>query len=153
MLTHEEYRLLCTTEVREAILGNRDRDPLRVAMDRSIPESRLVATQLKYLERARTKLPAYAEACCILPPRAFEQASSEACAAHKPIEGDRVLDLTCGLGVDARALAARFREVVTLERNEVLAEVARENFRRLGVENVTVVTTTAEVELLKNPLI
>lgn len=144
MLTHEEYRLLCTTEVREAILGNRDRDPLRVAMDRSIPESRLVATQLKYLERARTKLPAYAEACCILPPRAFEQASSEACAAHKPIEGDRVLDLTCGLGVDARALAARFREVVTLERNEVLAEVARENFRRLGVENVTVVTTTAE---------
>lgn len=144
MLTHEEYRLLCTEEVREAIRKNRQRDPLRVAMDRSIPEARLVATQLKYLERARTKLPSYAEAGCILPPRAFEQSSSEECAAHKPIEGARVLDLTCGLGVDARALAARFDEVVTLERNEVLAEVARENFRRLGVEHVSVLTTDAE---------
>ncbi len=144
MLTHEEYRLLCTEEVREAIRKNRQRDPLRVAMDRAIPEARLVATQLKYLERARTKLPSYAAAGCIITPRAFEQSSSEECAAHKPIEGARVLDLTCGLGVDARALAHRFRQVITLERNEVLAEVARENFRRLGVEHVTVLTTDAE---------
>ena len=55
-----------------------------------------------------------------------------------------MLDLTCGLGVDARALAMRFREVVTLERNEVLAELTRENFRRLGINNVTVLTTDAE---------
>lgn len=147
MLTHEEYTLLCSDELREAIHRNRTRDHLAVAMDRTIPHARLVATQLKYLDRARTKLPAYAEAECILPPRAFEQASSERCAAHKPLCGERVLDLTCGLGVDARALASRFREVVTLERNEVLAEITRENLRRLGVENVTVLTTDAETYL------
>lgn len=144
MLTHEEYILLCSDEVRQAIHQNRTRDVLAVAMDSSIPHARLVATQLKYLDRARTKLPSYAEAECILPPRAFEQASSERCAAHKPLCGERVLDLTCGLGVDARALAMRFREVVTLERNEVLAELTRENFRRLGINNVTVLTTDAE---------
>lgn len=60
-----------------------------------------MATQVKYLARAAQKLPSYAAAQCILPPLAFEQASSEACAAHKLLEGDTVLDLTCGLGADA----------------------------------------------------
>ena len=84
------------------------------------------------------------EAECILPSLAFEQASSEACAAHKRIAGERVLELTCGLGVDTLYLSRRFRRVVTLERNEVLAEVARENFSRLGVKNVEVICTSAE---------
>ena len=81
---------------------------------------------------------------CILPPLAFEQASSEACAAHKRIDGDTALDLTCGLGVDALFLSRRFRRVVTLERNAMLARVASENFSRLGATNIEVVNTSAE---------
>lgn len=144
MMTLEEFRLLCSAPVREAIAANRHRDPLAVALDRRVPEARLVATQVKYLNRAATKLPSYAAAGCILPPRAFEQASSEACAACKTPTGRSVLDLTCGLGVDARALAARFGRVVALERDAVLAAVARENFARLGIRNVEVVESSAE---------
>lgn len=144
MITREVFLKLCREEVRSAIAQHADEDPLRIALNRSIPEAALVATQVKYLQRARVKLPRYAEAGCILPPLAFEQASSEPCAAHKRIEGEQVLDLTCGLGVDAVALSRRFRRVVTLERNEVLAEIARENFARLGVEHIEVVATSAE---------
>lgn len=144
MMTHEAFLTLCREEVRADIRACRERDPLQVAMDRTIPEAREVATQVKYLQRAAEKLPRYAEAGCILPPLAFEQASSEQCAAHKRIAGESVLDLTCGLGVDALYLSERFRRVVTLERNEVLAAVARENFARLGVRNVEVVCTSAE---------
>lgn len=144
MMTPEQIALLCREDIRQAIAANCDRDPLRVALDRSIPEAGLVATQIKYLQRARLKLPSYAAAGCIIPPLAFEQASSEAAAAHKPIGGNRVLDLTCGLGVDATALSRRFRQVVTLERNEALAQVARENFARLGIENIEVVNCAAE---------
>lgn len=143
-MTPEQIALLCREDIRQAIAANCDRDPLRVALDRSIPEAGLVATQIKYLQRARLKLPSYAAAGCIIPPLAFEQASSEAAAAHKPIGGNRVLDLTCGLGVDATALSRRFRQVVTLERNEALAQVARENFARLGIENIEVVNCAAE---------
>ena len=100
MITPGEYTLLLTDEVQRAIAANRGRDPLKVALDRNTPHARLVATQVKYLARAEAKLPSYAAAQCILPPLAFEQASSEACAAHKRIGGDTVLDLTCGLGVD-----------------------------------------------------
>ena len=117
MITPEEYSLLLTGEVRRAVAAARGRDPLEVALDRTVPHARLVATQVKYLARAAQKLPSYAAAQCILPPLAFEQASSEACAAHKLLEGDTVLDLTCGLGADALFLSRRFRRVVTLERN------------------------------------
>lgn len=143
-LTFEELALLLTEPVQRAIAAARGRDPLEVALDRRIPHARLVATQVKYLARAERKLPTYAAAQCILPPLAFEQASNEACAAHKAIAGDAVLDLTCGLGVDTLFLSRRFRRVVTLERDPVLADVARENFRRLGVGNVEVVTAAAE---------
>lgn len=143
-MLREELDSLLSPEVQRAIAEARGRDPLEVALDTHVPHARIVATQLKYLERARRKLPSFAAAQCILPPRAFEQASSEACASHKRIEGGSVLDLTCGLGVDAWALSRRFRQVTTLERDPVLAAVAAENFRRLGVTNVEVVCASAE---------
>ncbi len=139
MITIEQYKLLCDPEVRQAIAENISRDPLNIALDKRIVHAAEVATQVKYLDRARKKLPSYFEAHCIIPSLAFEQSSSEECAAHKPLTGGSVLDLTCGLGVDAFYLSQRFERVVTIERNEVLAEIARENFRRLGATNIEVV--------------
>ncbi|MEG2614322.1 MAG: RsmD family RNA methyltransferase [Alistipes sp.] len=144
MLTPETYAILCTPKVQQAIAENRDRDPLQVALDRHIPQAALVATQVKYLARAATKLPSYRAAQCILPSLAFEQASSEECAAHKRIEGDMALDLTGGLGVDACALGRHFRRVVALERDPLLATITRDNLRRMGVVNVEVVCAAAE---------
>ena len=132
------------SEVQEAIGKNIERDPLQVALDGRVPHAREVATQIKYLQRARKKLPRLYAACGIIPARAFEQSSSEECAAAKRIEGDSLLDLTCGLGMDAAAMASRFRRVVALERDEVLAAVTRENMRRMGIENVEVVNASAE---------
>jgi hypothetical protein len=139
MITLEQYQLLCTEEVRMAIDANISRDALEVALDKRIAHAAEVATQVKYLGRAQKKLPSYYGARCIIPSLAFEQSSSEECAAHKPLSGGSVLNLTCGLGVDALYLSRKFERVVTIERNEVLAEVARENFRRLGAENIEVV--------------
>ena len=143
-MTREEFSILLHPEVRHAIEENIDRDPLQVALDRGIVHAREVASQLKYLQRARTKLPRLYEARAIIPQRAFEQSSSEECAAAKRMRGGRLLDLTCGLGMDAVAMADRFERVVAVERDEVLADVVRENLRRMGVENVEVVTASAE---------
>lgn len=149
MITPEEYELLVGETVTRAVAENLGRDPLEVALDARVPHARLVATQVKYLARAARKLPSYAAAQCILPPLAFEQASSERCAMHKCIGGGAVLDLTCGLGVDALALSRRFGRVVALERNPTLARIAQENFRRLGVANAEVVCTSAEEYLAR----
>lgn len=143
-MTREELDILLTSEVQEAIRKNIERDPLQVALDARLPHAREVATQVKYLQRARRKLPRLYAACGIIPARAFEQSSSEECAAAKRIEGDSLLDLTCGLGMDAAAMASRFKRVVALERDEVLAAVTRENMRRMGIGNVEVVNASAE---------
>ncbi|MDE6569149.1 MAG: RsmD family RNA methyltransferase, partial [Alistipes sp.] len=148
----EELRLLSSPAVRQAIDEACERDPLEVALDAHVPHARLVATQVKYRQRARHKLPSFAAVGCIFPPRAFEQASSEVCACCKRIEGETVLDLTCGLGVDAWALSRRFRRVTTLERDPVLAAVAAENFSRLGITNIEVVNSAAEDFLQRDGL-
>ena len=144
MFQREELEILCRADVREAVEQNIEREPTAIALDKSVPCASVVAGEVKRLQRARTKLPSYYAVRAVLPSLSYEQSSSEECALRKRLEGESVVDLTCGLGVDAYALSKRFRRVVTVERNEVLADVARENFARLGVENVEVVCDSAE---------
>ena len=144
MFTNEEFSILCSAEVAAAIRENIDRKPTDIALDRHIPHASVVATQVKNLQKCRTKLPSYFAVQAIVPTLAYEQSSSEECALRKQLSGESVLDLTCGLGVDAYALSKRFKRIVTIERNEMVAEVARENFRRLGAENIEVVCSSAE---------
>ncbi len=144
MMTCDEVQILLRPEVQEAIAANLESDSVRVAMTLRQPYAAQVATQIKYLQRARHKLPSYYAARAIIPSLAFEQSSSEECAVHKPLSGDSVLDLTCGLGVDSAALSRNFRRAVSIERDEVLAQIARHNFSRMGISNIEVITGSAE---------
>ena len=143
-MTQEELNILLQEDVLQAIEQNIDNDPLKIALSGKIPHAREVASQVKYLQRARHKLPRLYAARGIIPQRAFEQSSSEECAAQKHLAGDTLLDLTCGLGMDVAALSSRFKRIVALERDPILAAVTRENMRRMGIENVEVVNTSAE---------
>ncbi len=149
MITTHELEILCQESTRHAIELNIDRAPTEIALDKSVENAALIASQVKYLQRAKDKLPSLYASRCIIPPRAFEQSSSEATARDKRMAGGSVLELTCGLGIDALYLSKSFERVVTIERNEILAAVVRENFKRMGVSNVEVVTGTAE-EYLAN---
>lgn len=144
MFSKEDIEILCSKEVRQAIEDNIDRKPTDIALDKRVPYASIVATQVKNLQKSRTKLPSYFAVRAIVPTLAYEQSSSEECAMRKELSGESVLDLTCGLGVDALALSKRFRRVVTIERNEGVAAVAKENFRRLGADNIEVVCSSAE---------
>ena len=144
MLSNADIDIMATEEFRQCVLRNIGRDPVVVALDRHIENASLVATQVKYLQRAKHKLPRLYATGCIIPPRAFEQSSSEESAGIKAICGDSLLDLTCGLGIDTMTFAERFDRVVALERDEVLARVVRYNLGLLGIKNVEVVTTSAE---------
>lgn len=148
-MTTEDILLLDTPLLRQLTEENIGRDPNAVALDKRIAHAGLVATQVKYLQRARRKLPSYYEARAILPPLAFEQSSSEAAATRKSWRGDVCIDLTCGLGVDSFHLSRRFARVIAVERDAALARAAEINFRRLGADNITVVCTAAEEFLNK----
>jgi SAM-dependent methyltransferase len=106
---------------------------------------------VKYLQRAKTKLPSYYEARCAVPQLAYEQASSEATAAFRAqrygVAGGTVLDLTCGQGADSLHFARAGMRVTALEADAVRAETARYNFARLGQPSIMVENTTAEAFL------
>lgn len=143
-MKREELEIVLRPEVQQAIKANLERDSLKVALDKSVPHAREVASQIKYLQRARQKLPSLYQAQAIIPDRGFEQSSSEESAAAKAIAGESLLDLTCGLGIDSLHFSRKFTKVISIERDEVLADIVRENLRRMGIRNVEVITSSAE---------
>ncbi|MFR9650442.1 MAG: SAM-dependent methyltransferase [Rikenellaceae bacterium] len=146
-MTRDELHILYEEETRCSVEQNIERTHIDVALDKSICNSRLVATQVKYLQRAKVKLPSYFKAGCIMTQMAFEQSSSEVTARQKVemgVGGESLLDLTCGLGVESFVLSKVFDRVVAIECDEVVCDMARENFRRLSANNIEVYCAKAE---------
>lgn len=103
--------------------------------------------QIAGRQAARRKLPSWAEIPgMVYPPHlAMEQCSSEQTAREKTLampwgeQGDLLIDLTGGFGVDFAFMARGFRRAVYVERQEDLCAIARHNFQRLGLEHAEVV--------------
>ncbi len=161
-MTPADFEYLCSPEARRLIGEHIGRDPLELALALKNP---LVTQQVELLQKARTKLPSYYDARCVLTRELYEQASSEATAcartfpsarpgtssggtdegaAHGEAESAVAWDLTCGLGVDTLALSRHYRQVAAVERDPLKAAIARENFARLGAGNITIVCSGAE---------
>ena len=111
--------------------------------------------QIRGRKMARAKLPRWANIDGIIyPPHiSMEQCSSESTALYKAELAARLLglmassfseeigfvDLTGGFGVDFSYIAARLgMKSMYVERQTHLCEAAKENFERLGMENVIV---------------
>ena len=93
--------------------------------------------QIAGRQTARRKLPSWAEVeGVIYPPHLnMEQCSSEQTARYKAKiagEGESMVDLTGGFGVDFYWISQGFRQRTYVEQNEQLCAIAQENFRRLG---------------------
>ena len=85
---------------------------------------------------ARRKLPSWAEVeGVVYPPHLnMEQCSSEQTARYKAQiagEGESMVDLTGGFGVDFYWMSQGFRQRTYVEQNEQLCAIAQENFRAL----------------------
>lgn len=142
----EAFNILTSDRIQGILEENLEADPAQFALTyrtNGFPTA-LVSTQLKYLQRARSKLPTYYVSRCLIPPRAYEQASSEATASLKPRPTGRVLDLSCGLGVDTAHFARTAEAVVSLEPDPELHRVTRYNLDRLGFEAVELHCQRAE---------
>ena len=111
-----------------------------------------VAEQILARRQIKEKLPSwYANPEIIFPSRiAAEQCSSELSAAYKQrlIKGERVCDLTGGLGIDCWYFSQKASEVIYTERFQEYCAAAANNFSVLGATNIRISNedsrTTAE---------
>ncbi len=96
--------------------------------------------QIQSRQKAKSKLPSWYGNFDLLfpPPVSVEQASSELTASYKAalVEGGTLVDATGGMGVDSSFFARHFQQVVYLEMQSNLVELARRNFAALELSNV-----------------
>jgi hypothetical protein len=105
-----------------------------------------IVQQIEALRKLRDKAPDWFDPALRLPPGlSIEQASSEATARFKAglFSGERMADLTGGLGIDAFYFAQRFERLWYVEQQPDLAELARYNFALKGQNNIACATAEA----------
>lgn len=116
--------------------------------------------QIEGRQRLLHKVPAWADTPDLhYPPRlSLEQCSGQAAAEYKAAlakrllpDGETMVDLTGGLGVDFSFIAKNFGKAVYVERQAVLCDLARHNLQLLGLPDAEIVQTDAESFLHEMP--
>lgn len=103
-----------------------------------------LAAQLTGKKKAEKKLPLWFENDKVIYPPLLnlEQTSSQTTAMYKAslINGESLLDLTGGFGIDTYFFSKRFEKVVHCELNSRLSEIAAHNFTELDAGNIDTFT-------------
>lgn len=112
----------------------------------------LVLETISNIKKGSYKLPNLCSNYCWLPNKSYEQASSELTAFYKSLlfNGNSVLDLCGGLGVDDIAFSKVFSIVVSLDSDEELNEIVKYNFKKIGINNIERITVFAEDFIANN---
>lgn len=105
------------------------------------PELEFAITQIECRRKTAVKLADTLNCGHFLFPNALaaEQSTSDALATFHAFlvePGSRVLDMTCGLGIDAFHCARRAGSVTAIEINPEVAEAVVHNARELGITNL-----------------
>lgn len=131
-------------------------DPAEIMLQsRKFPElpMRDIVIQIASRQKAKNKLQTwFSNYELIFPPKQnLEQASSEITAKFKArcLEGDSLIDLSGGTGVDTFYLSQKMRSTIYVEPNEELCAVSIHNFEVLGA-TIEVQNSTAEDMLKTN---
>ena len=153
--THNDSTLdvatLLQPHIQQFIHDHEDDDPYQLSLqahrypDLPVPA---IVQQIQTRQKARRKLPEwYAIEGILFPPvLSMEQCSSQATAQFKQrlVQGNRLLDLTGGAGVDTYYLGQSFEQVDYVEQRETLTTIARHNFAQLRASQIRTHTATAE---------
>lgn len=142
-------------EIQEFILNNLNSDISKLIL-KGIPflniESQVVIEQIEAKKRCETKLKSWFNTKNIYYPNKLniEQTSSETTANYKAslINGESIIDLTGGFGVDCYAFSKTFKSVTHCEINPILSDIVKHNYKQLNTDNITCVSDDG-IEALK----
>jgi hypothetical protein len=141
-------------QTKQFILENREANVHQLALQTARfqgIELPLAIRQINGKQKIRFKVPLFYENEDILYPSqlSLEQSSSQSAAKYKSslCEGNLLVDLTGGFGVDCYFMAENFNEVWYVERQAELCELASNNFKVLGRNNIRVFQSESKIFL------
>ena len=150
---------LLSPEVQKFIKDHQNDDPFLLSLNiKKQPDFPIkeAIEQIQSLQKAKSKLPTWmcAESIVWPSPISVEQSSSEVTARYKSslVQGNSLLDLTGGMGVDASYFTDSFEQVTYVEPNPELYERTKHNLKVLNKESIEVINKTAEDHLVENTM-
>lgn len=129
---------------------NADVHQLALQSSRKFPlvDLPLAIRQINGMQKIKSKVPLFYNNEYILYPvqLSLEQSSSQSTAKYKSTlcEGKTIVDLTGGFGVDCCFMSERFSQVIYVEQQAELCDLAINNFRILNRNNIKVIHAEAE---------
>lgn len=137
-------REILTEAVQKFLKANAEAEPRKLALAKSPFEkvsSSELALQIESKQKTKNKLPLwYLTDLIYYPPSiSIEQASSEKTALYKATlikNGESLIDLTGGFGVDTFYFSKKAEKVVHCEINSELSEIVKHNANQLGAHNI-----------------
>jgi len=112
-----------------------------------------ILAQINGLQKAKNKINEFYETPNIIYPSklSLEQCSSEKTGIYKSqlVNGETLVDLTGGFGVDSFYFSKTFEKVTHIEQNTELHETVKYNFGLLEANNINLINSTAE-EFIEN---
>jgi 16S rRNA G966 N2-methylase RsmD len=139
-----DFSTLLSEEIQEFIQSNLEVNASELALKKNpfplidYPE---LINQIIAKKKAKDKLPTWFKTKTIIYPAkiSIEQTSSEITAKYKAslINGEKLIDLTGGFGVDDYYFAKHFKQVFHCEMNEELSKVVLHNYTALNQHNIT----------------
>ncbi|MEL6536297.1 MAG: hypothetical protein AAFQ98_12850 [Bacteroidota bacterium] len=158
-MQENEHRVWLEPAVQDWLQAHAYLEPSQIALQKSPFGERIspknLAQQLFGWQKAKTKLPTYHSTPGIAYPPALsmEQCSSEQTARWKSqfLKGNLLVDLTAGLGVDSFFLGENFAQLVAVEQQAPLAELAQHNLGLLRKNPFQVHQQIAENYLSTTP--
>lgn len=144
-MTKEELTKLKQDNVREEIFNHRNDDPVKYAFSNHSQDDfpvRTIAEQIACYQKAKQKLPDLYRNQLLYHPVSLQQSTASALAKLKPeilrIHGQKLIDMTGGLGIDTIFFSKYFDQIEYCERDPILADVAGFNFQKLGLNNIRI---------------
>lgn len=144
-MNEEEFYRIVTPEVQRIISEYKGCDPVKLALKLTGHDewpTRAIVEQVSCCRKAAHKIPKWLERGVLLDETALQQASGETTAQYKAglidCKGRTAIDITGGLGVDAAALSGNFDRFYYVDLNPVMCLMARYNFDRLGLSNISI---------------
>lgn len=149
---------ILNAEVQQFILHNEKVDISKLILSNSTFEKvtiKEIAEQIEAKKKCEKKLPKWYTQKNIYYPNKLniEQSSSEITAIYKAslLNGENLIDITGGFGVDTYYFSQKNKEVVYCEMDKRLAEIATHNFCQLKASNISAFNTDG-IDYLKNTL-
>lgn len=154
MQSNDIITVLSSDEGIRFIENNMNNDPVVLALKYSGKTSfdlKIALQLIAIYKKAAQKAPIISNNLLAIDQRSFEQSTSERVAKYKSdfISGNKLIDLTAGIGIDSIYLAEKFEQVEAVELNQSLHLLATFNLKKLGVTNIKRIYGDA-IELLPN---